>query len=106
MLAIFSGFICALMMGFFILRYQDNHHRLTGDHDFNRVQKFHITSVPRIGGAIVFLGISVEILIRYSSLDKLAFDFSLQLLLASIPAFLGGLVENLTKRIGVKIRLF
>lgn len=106
MLTIFSGFICALLMGFFILRYQHNHCRLTGDHDFDGVQKFHATTVPRIGGAIVFLGISVGILVCYFSPDKVAFDVGLQLLIAAIPAFLGGLVEDLTKRVGVKTRLF
>jgi UDP-N-acetylmuramyl pentapeptide phosphotransferase/UDP-N-acetylglucosamine-1-phosphate transferase len=45
-------------------------------------------------------------LVRYFSLDKAAFDMGLQLLLAATPAFLGGLVEDLTKRVGVKTRLF
>ena len=106
MLTIFSGFILALMMGFFILRYQDKHHRLTGDHDFDGVQKFHATAVPRIGGVIIFAGISIGILVRYFSPDKLAFDVGFQLLLAAIPAFLGGLIEDLTKGVGVKTRLF
>lgn len=106
MLTIFSGFICALVMGFFILRYQDNHQRLTGDHDFEGVQKFHAASVPRIGGIVVFFGISVGILVRYFSPDKVAFDVSFQLLLAALPAFLGGLIEDLTKKVGVKTRLF
>jgi len=97
MLTIFSGFICSLIIGFFVLHYQDNHRSVTGDHDFDGVQKFHVTAVPRIGGAIVFVGISVGILVRYFSPDKVAFDVSSYLLLAAIPAFLGGLVEDLTK---------
>ena len=106
MLTIFSGFICSLIMGALILRYQSSHHKLTGDHDFDGVQKFHVTSVPRIGGVIVFVGISIGILVRYFSPDRVAFDVSFQLLLAAIPAFLGGLVEDLTKKVGVKTRLF
>jgi UDP-N-acetylmuramyl pentapeptide phosphotransferase/UDP-N-acetylglucosamine-1-phosphate transferase len=106
MLTIFSGFICALMMGFFILRYQDSHRHLTGDHDISGVQKFHTEAVPRIGGVIVFLGIGVGILSRYFSPDNAAFIVGVQLLLASIPAFLGGLVEDITKKVGVKTRLF
>ena len=93
------------MTGFFILRYQDNHNKLTGDHDIGGVQKFHTISVPRIGGVIIFLGISVGILVRYFSPDKFAFDVGSQLLLAAIPAFLGGLAEDLTKKVGVKTRL-
>jgi UDP-N-acetylmuramyl pentapeptide phosphotransferase/UDP-N-acetylglucosamine-1-phosphate transferase len=106
MLTIFTGFICSLIIGFFILRYEDKHRKLTGDHDFDGVQKFHLTAVPRIGGVMVFMGISVGILVRYFSPDEAAFDVSFYLLCAAIPAFLGGLVEDLTKRVGVKTRLF
>jgi UDP-N-acetylmuramyl pentapeptide phosphotransferase/UDP-N-acetylglucosamine-1-phosphate transferase len=105
MLTIFSGFICALLMGFFILRYQESHRHLTGDHDFNGIQKFHSISVPRIGGVVVFVGIGIGILIRYFSPDNDAFIVGVQLLSAAIPAFLGGLVEDLFKKVGVKTRL-
>ncbi len=105
MLTIFSGFICALLMGFFILRYQETHRHLTGDHDLNGIQKFHSISVPRIGGVVVFVGIGTGILIRYFSPDNDAFIVGVQLLLAAIPAFLGGLVEDLIKKVGVKTRL-
>jgi hypothetical protein len=49
MLTIFSGFICALMMGFFILRYQDSHHHLTGDHDLSGVKNFILKPYPELG---------------------------------------------------------
>lgn len=106
MLTIFSGFLCALLMGFLILRFQENHHELTGDHDLVGVQKFHATAVPRIGGIIVFFGIGFGILIRYFSPDSAAFVVGIQLLISAIPAFLGGLVEDFTKKVGVKTRLF
>jgi UDP-N-acetylmuramyl pentapeptide phosphotransferase/UDP-N-acetylglucosamine-1-phosphate transferase len=93
------------MMGFFILRYQENHRHLTGDHDLLGIQKFHSISVPRIGGVIVFVGIGAGILIRYFSPDSDAFFVGVQLLLAAIPAFLGGLVEDIIKSVGVKTRL-
>lgn len=92
-------------MGYFILRYQESHRHLTGDHDLNGIQKFHSISVPRIGGVVVFVGIGTGILIRYFSPDNDAFIVGVQLLLAAIPAFLGGLVEDLTKKVGVKTRL-
>jgi UDP-N-acetylmuramyl pentapeptide phosphotransferase/UDP-N-acetylglucosamine-1-phosphate transferase len=44
--------------------------------------------------------------VRCFSPDKLAFDLSFSLLLAALPAFLSGLVEDLTKKVGVKTRLF
>lgn len=93
-------------MGFLVLRFQENHHALTGDHDFVGVQKFHATAVPRIGGIIVFFGMGFGILVRYFSPDSAAFVVGMQLLISAIPAFLGGIVEDLTKKVGVKTRLF
>jgi UDP-N-acetylmuramyl pentapeptide phosphotransferase/UDP-N-acetylglucosamine-1-phosphate transferase len=106
MLTLFSGFICALLVGFLILRYQASHQNFTGDHDLIGVQKFHTFVVPRIGGMIVFFGIAFGIIVRYFSPDKAAFDVGIGLLIASLPAFLGGLCEDITKRVGVKMRLF
>lgn len=106
MLTIFSAFIFSLVTGFFILHYKATHHQLTGDHDFSGIQKFHATAVPRIGGIIVFMGIGIGVLVRYFSPDKAAFMQGMTLLAVAIPAFLGGLLEDLTKMVGVKTRLF
>jgi UDP-N-acetylmuramyl pentapeptide phosphotransferase/UDP-N-acetylglucosamine-1-phosphate transferase len=106
MLTIFSAFIVSLMVGFFILRYQEKHQSITGDSDLTSVQKFHTAVVPRIGGILVFIGITAGVLIRYFSPDVGAFNVGVLLIIAAIPAFLGGLVEDLTKKVGVKTRLF
>lgn len=105
MITIFAGLIAGLICGYIILHYQSKHHKLTGDHDLTGVQKFHARSVPRIGGVVIYFGISVGIIIRYFSPDKTAFLVGIQLLLASVPAFSGGLIEDLTKKVGVITRL-
>jgi len=106
MLTIFSAFIVSLLVGYFILHYREKHQSITGDIDISGIQKFHTTVVPRIGGALVFLGIISGVLIRYFSPDIRAFNEGVILIIAAIPAFIGGFIEDLTKRVGVKMRLF
>ncbi|MFN4197280.1 MAG: MraY family glycosyltransferase, partial [Caldimicrobium sp.] len=60
-------------------------------------QKFHTKPVPRVGGIALMLS-----LFTYWVLFG---DYGL-FVLCSLPAFLGGLLEDITKRVGVKERLF
>lgn len=106
MLTIFTAFIISLLVGLLVLRYQEKHQGIIGDTDLTGIQKFHTTVVPRIGGILVFLGMISGVVIRYFSSDSGAFNVGALLILSSIPAFLGGLVEDLTKKVGVKTRLF
>jgi UDP-N-acetylmuramyl pentapeptide phosphotransferase/UDP-N-acetylglucosamine-1-phosphate transferase len=106
MLTIFTSLIVALITGFLILRYQATHQALTGDNDLSGIQKFHRVAVPRIGGLILFLGIFTGVLIRYYDADSQIVAMSIQLLASSIPVFLGGMIEDFTKKVGVKTRLF
>jgi len=106
MLTIFTAFIVSLLVGLLVLRFQEKHQGIIGDIDLTGIQKFHTTVVPRIGGILVFLGIISGILIRYFSPDSGAFNVGVLLIISAIPAFLGGLVEDLTKKVGVKTRLF
>ena len=75
------------------------------DSDLDGVQKMHTHSVPRIGGVGIFLAALLSGLItlwRQPEIGKLF----LLLLLCSLLAFLGGFVEDLTKRISPRRRLF
>ena len=70
------------------------------------VQKVHTTPTPRIGG----IGIAIGILAGFaaSSHDIAASEKRVILsaiLLAGIPAFIFGLLEDLTKKVSVKVRL-
>lgn len=106
MLTIFTSLIVALITGFFILRYKATHQAITGDNDLSGIQKFHLIAVPRIGGLILFFGIFTGVLIRYYDADSQVVAMSVQLLVTSIPVFLGGMIEDFTKKVGVKTRLF
>ena len=94
------------IISFLIIRYDHLHQHYTGDHDEEGPQKFHPHPVPRIGGIAIFCSLIITGL--YFEFFT-AFDFKQTywfLLLASLPAFLGGLLEDLTKKVGAMHRLF
>lgn len=72
----------------------------------NGVQKVHTTPTPRIGG----IGIAIGVFVGFaaSSHDAAAAEKRMILsaiLMAGLPAFIFGLLEDLTKKVSVKIRL-
>ncbi len=67
----------------------------------NGVQKFHIAPTPRIGGVAIFLGLICGWWLASGSTAQL---FG-QMLIASLPAFAAGLLEDVTKKVGVRDRL-
>lgn len=86
------------------------HGKHTLDHDLEGVQKFHTTAVPRIGGVAIFLAIFLTLLLCArggvpSLFPAPDLPIAARLLLAGLPAFLAGAIEDLTKKVGVKTRL-
>lgn len=65
------------------------------------IQKFHTAPTPRIGGVPIVLGLVVAWSVAQQDLK----DLLLPILLAGMPAFLFGVAEDLTKRVGVMQRL-
>lgn len=85
------------------------HGKLSHDDDLDGVQKVHTTAVPRVGGLAVIMGIFFGILffdalypgeIKSSRVAKI-----LMLLTSSLPAFIAGIIEDITKRVSVRLRL-
>lgn len=86
-----------------IIRYNHLHTDLTSDCMIG-VQKFHAHPTPRVGGLGLFLGVAAVAL--YLIVRQLDIGWGvLLLLLAAVPAFAGGLVEDLTKKVSVLWRL-
>jgi len=85
------------------------HGRHSMDHDLSGIQKFHTTAVPRIGGVAVIVGLYVTIVGCERWYPGLFFAFDgasgSALLVASLPVFIAGIVEDLTKRVSVRVRL-
>jgi len=77
------------------------HGRYTMDHP-GAIQKFHSAPTPRIGG----IGIYLALLAAFSFVPgKDASQILSTILIGGIPALLVGLLEDVTKRISVTIRL-
>jgi len=104
MTAVITSFLLSSFLTILIIRYRFVHEKLSADTDFDSPQKFHTVAVPRIGGAAIFLALLFGALIRAIS-DEYSGTLLLQMLLCSLPAFLSGLIEDLTKKISPLIRL-
>jgi len=88
----------------FVVRYARHHEQLFFDQDLSGPQKFHVRPVPRVGGMGIFLGVLAGALL-VEALSKPREWLALLLLLCALPAFVAGLVEDLTKRVSPAQRL-
>ena len=104
MFATFIAFFSSLILSLLIIRYQHLHARLTGDSDFSGPQKMHTQIVPRVGGLAIWIAIVLAFVGLYAIASPNKFLLC-TLLLCSFPGFLSGLAEDLTKSVGVKVRL-
>jgi UDP-N-acetylmuramyl pentapeptide phosphotransferase/UDP-N-acetylglucosamine-1-phosphate transferase len=103
MLGLITAFLVSFAITLLIIRTKHLHKQFSGDSDFSGPQKFHQTSVPRIGGISIAGGLFVAILIK--AIDIGPGNQGVVLLLCAIPTFAIGLTEDLTKKIGVRRRL-
>ena len=91
------GFVISFLMSLSLSR-SSNLAKLGMDR-FGGVQKFHVRPTSRLGGLAIFLGVSVSVLMG-NEVD------AWHLVICSIPVFAGGMLEDLTHRVGPNIRLF
>lgn len=99
LIAFFASFIATLV----IIRTQKLHGAMSADHNLDGPQKFHTKAVPRIGGLAIGLGLYLAIAFEvnnYAQLSEEAF-----FVFCSLPTFLIGLTEDITKNISVRVRL-
>lgn len=104
MLAAFAAFLASFFFTLTVIRLRFLHEKLSADTDFESPQKFHTIAVPRIGGIAIFLALLLAGFIR------IVFDWHsgillLKILFCGIPAFMSGMIEDLTKKISPLIRL-
>lgn len=102
-LLILSFLTSAILTGF-VIHYQHLHNHVSGDHDFDGPQKFHTAITPRIGGVAILMGILIVSLYQWM-VHPIIGTLLVLVLFASLPVFIAGIAEDLTKRVGVKMRL-
>lgn len=99
-ISLFTSFFVTL----FIIRSAGRHGPRSADHDLSGPQKFHSSPVPRIGGIGVFTALLAGT--AASQLSGRSDPLLLWTLIAcSLPAFLSGLAEDLTKNVSPRRRL-
>lgn len=97
------SFVVSLIATLFVVRASGQHGRLV-DHQTQGPQKFHTHPVPRVGGAGIFIALLAGALL--AQLTRPAQSTAIWLLLAAaLPAFAGGLAEDLTKNVSPWRRL-
>jgi UDP-N-acetylmuramyl pentapeptide phosphotransferase/UDP-N-acetylglucosamine-1-phosphate transferase len=104
MIAIIFSFLMATLMCFFIIRYSHLHTHVTTDPIKGGPQKFHTHPTPRIGGVAILVGMIVSTVI-FALQEKPFVKEMLLLIVCSLPAFLSGFAEDITKKVGATIRL-
>ena len=97
-------FVVALIATLFIMRSTMRHGHLSADHDLTGPQKFHSRPVPRVGGLGVMAGIVAGVVLAEIAGSPAA-RLLWMLLACSLPAFVAGITEDLTKNVSPRRRL-
>jgi UDP-N-acetylmuramyl pentapeptide phosphotransferase/UDP-N-acetylglucosamine-1-phosphate transferase len=103
MLPLLCAFAISFLVTLWIVR-SAFHTRFSHDHDLSGPQKFHDRPVPRIGGLGIVSGIiaAVGVLLYWHPSDL----FAPQLFACAMPVFLVGVMEDITKNVSPRRRLF
>jgi UDP-GlcNAc:undecaprenyl-phosphate GlcNAc-1-phosphate transferase len=95
------GFVVTVVATFLLCRLTKV---LSIGHDSNEgVQKFHVNPTSRLGGVAIFIGLAVSGLAASEVAEF--HHYSYWFLLATLPVWLAGLAEDLTRRVGPTLRL-
>lgn len=98
--ALVFGLLASLGAGLLLVMTQHWHGRFSLDQTHG-VQKFHTQPTPRVGGVAVACGLFTTWALAPDHVNALLGP----MLLAGVPAFVAGLTEDVTKRVGVTTRL-
>lgn len=104
MIGLITAFFASFLITLLILRSQHLHQDLTHDDQLDGPQKFHIKSVPRIGGLSIAVGLIATLLVFHLR-ESAALKIDKLFILCAIPTFAIGFAEDISKSIGVKVRL-
>ena len=100
LLAAAWGMAASYLLCIFLVLTKTWHGALTMDH-MAGIQKFHTSPTPRIGGVPILLGL----VIAWSRTPTEIKHMLTPIIIAGLPAFIFGVLEDITKRVGVTQRL-
>ena len=97
----------SLLVCHLIKHFEPLHRAHTFDNQVRGVQKIHDQPVPRIGGVAIMAGLLLGLvtLCFFGSQEGIGRPYLGLLLLSALTIFLGGLAEDLTKQVSVRVRL-
>lgn len=98
------AFILSFLVSVIIIRSSYRYRRLLSEGLHNGPQRFHQFPAPRLGGISLFLALGTCVGLAYFKGDAYNTEYAL-LYVSGLPAFLAGLVEDLTGKLKVKWRL-
>lgn len=104
MQSLITTFLSSALIILLLIRYQHIHSKWSNDSKLDGPQKFHLLIVPRIGGIGLYLSILTLLITNYLQ-NNMGWKYLGLLLISGLAAFLGGLFEDLTKKIIPIIRL-
>ena len=100
------AFAVSVIATLLLVRSARMHGHRSGDHDFDKPQKFHAVAVPRIGGLGIVLGlIAAAGVMKWRHGADGSGDFAFLLMACAAPAFAAGFVQDLTEAITPRGRL-
>ncbi|MBK9135507.1 MAG: glycosyltransferase family 4 protein [Betaproteobacteria bacterium] len=103
--ALLAAFACSFLVTMLVVHATKTRGALLLDHDTSGPQKFHTRPVARVGGVGIFAGLIAATVPLAWTTSREAVAAAALLLVCSLPAFAGGLVEDLTKRVRPLYRL-
>lgn len=102
--ALVGGVLVSVLVACLLVRYPSVLARNSQDAPHTGPQKFHVVPTPRVGG-IPVLAAAIVVALLVHELDTLTFEFSAMLVCCALFAFAGGLAEDFTKIVSVRLRL-
>lgn len=94
------SFAATMVAGLMLVYTQRWHGHISLDSQFG-VQKLHVDPTPRIGGVAIAIGLLVAFGFTHGETRELLWP----MVVAGIPAFAAGLLEDFTKNVAVRVRL-
>ena len=104
MISLLVAFVVSALLTLLLANSARLHGHISGDWDTSGPQKFHVGSVPRIGGIGIVAGVVAGALaLAFLRHDEGMTGF--MLLLCGAPAFVAGIAEDFTKNVSPRRRL-